>query len=416
MSKKNEKIIYYIVLFVMIFIPLVKITSYVCNYIDLTKNIFVINQVYVLYLSIPILLITYISSLKKKKIDIKDQIIFFLIITAVESSVFAVNIRTSIFGFYGRYEGLLTIISYYLLFLNCKMISNEKYKENIVKVFLTIGAFQTLYACLQVFTDLPFVIKAEIPYMGMALCGNPNFYGSYSVMLTCIASVLYLLKKEKKYLFLTIFFFIGLVLASSTGPFLGYILAMLFFIIVYKVNVKRVGVLILIFSISFSLVESFVYYKYTPDINYTIKGDIDILNNKLLNKKDSSNGLDNGRLDIWFNSLPLIKEYFVVGAGLDNYYYIFKKYPLDKAHNIYLQILITNGLLSLLLYLLLLFLIFIKKHKDPLMVSLYIAFIGYSIQGFANISVIDVAPYFFIFMGLICASTNNKIDKCKVQC
>ena len=108
-------------------------------------------------------------------------------------------------------------------------------------------------------------------------------------------------------------------------------------------------------------------------------------------------------MDIWKRSLPLVKKYFSVGAGIDNYYFVFKDYPLDKAHNIYLQILVTNGLPSLLLYLGLCLLIFIRniKFKGPLTTALFVAFVGYSIQGFANISVIDVAPYFYVIMGII---------------
>ena len=41
----------------------------------------------------------------------------------------------------------------------------------------------------------------------------------------------------------------------------------------------------------------------------------------------------------------------------------------------------------------------------------YMAFIGYSIQAFINISVIDVAPYYFIIIGLILSESgeNNSI-------
>ena len=51
------------------------------------------------------------------------------------------------------------------------------------------------------------------------------------------------------------------------------------------------------------------------------------------------------------------------------------------------------------------------------------AFIGYSIQAFFNISVIDVAPYYFIIIGLIFSkyeeNNNPKIkeehDEIKIQ-
>ena len=36
------------------------------------------------------------------------------------------------------------------------------------------------------------------------------------------------------------------------------------------------------------------------------------------------------------------------------------------------------------------------------------AFIGYSVQAFLNISVIDVAPYYFIMIGLILSEYNQQ--------
>lgn len=398
-----DTIIFIIISIVMLFIPIVKIISYICNYIGLTKDIFVINQVYVLYLSIPFLLTTYI--VKKKKITWYDGFIYFLIITAIISTLFAVNKKVSILGFYGRYEGLITLISYYLIFLNVKEIKNKKYYKYLIYIFIFLGLFQTQNAFLQVFSDYKYIIRAEKPFMAMAFCGNPNFYGSYMVMLTLITSVLYLI--NKKCFILYIIFFIGLILANSTGPFLGYILAIIFFIIIYKKHIKlsRVGILLFTSIICFLSVNYILEIKQSKnenfklEENYTIKSDLLNINNK----EEGSQKIDNGRIDIWKRSLPLVKKYFSVGAGIDNYYFVFKDYPLDKAHNIYLQILVTNGLPSLLLYLGLCLLVFIRniKFKDPLTTALFVAFVGYSIQGFANISVIDVAPYFYIIMGII---------------
>ena len=46
------------------------------------------------------------------------------------------------------------------------------------------------------------------------------------------------------------------------------------------------------------------------------------------------------------------------------------------------------------------------------------AFIGYSIQAFFNISVIDVAPYYYIILGLIlteCKEDNNDKIESKLE-
>ena len=123
--------------------------------------------------------------------------------------------------------------------------------------------------------------------------------------------------------------------------------------------------------------------------------------------------IGNSRLIIWKNSLPLVKKYWLIGCGLDNFK---NAYPnligikVDKAHNVYLQISITNGIPALILFLLLLFIVFLKgiKCKNNFLIPIYMAFIGYSIQAFFNISVIDVAPYYFIIIGLILSEESEK--------
>ena len=100
------------------------------------------------------------------------------------------------------------------------------------------------------------------------------------------------------------------------------------------------------------------------------------------------------------------------GCGLDNLRVVYpqdKGLIYDKAHNIYYQMLITNGVFALITYCLLCLIIFIKgfKFKNSFYIAIFIAFIGYSIQAFGNISVIDVAPYFFIILGLLYSKDNE---------
>ena len=126
--------------------------------------------------------------------------------------------------------------------------------------------------------------------------------------------------------------------------------------------------------------------------------------------------IGSGRLEIWENSLPLVKKYWLIGCGLDNFKDVYPNWgevKYDKAHNVYLQISITNGLPALIIYLILLFIAFLKgiKHKNEFLTPIYMAFIGYSIQAFFNISVIDVAPYYFIMLGMIFSEYNEKKTK-----
>lgn len=416
-----ENILYKFILIMMILLPLGKLLAY-CLYLGgIIKDSFDFNQVYVLWYSIPILAIIYLFGIFTKKFQLNkmDYITYGLIIFAFISTFVAKDRNISVYGELHRNEGLLTLLNYYLLFLNIKNIKTLKYQKNLINCFIYLGVFQVIYSVFQVYTSVPFVRHYSRQYMAMGLCANPNFLGSYMVMLTSITSILYLLENKKRYLYLSFIFFFGICLGSSTGPFLGYVLGFLFFILFYNKRfcIKKLIVLIISFVIIFFAHDASIHYveqkirEKEIDRYYNIKYDIiDTVNSQVQPNIEYS--LGNGRIKLWERLLPVAKEYFWLGAGIDNLRLVYPQNYLlifDKAHNIYLQILITNGIFALILYCLLCLIIFIKgfKIKEPCILACYIAFIAYSIQGFANISVIDVAPYFFIILGILSSNIEN---------
>lgn len=415
MSKKHkkekiniEKIIYTIIILVMILIPLLKLTTYIPSIAKFYINTFEIKRVYVLWVSIFFLLSTYLYLIfsKKEKIAWIDIIIYVLIILAFLSTTYAIDFEKSFFGEKNRYEGLLTILSYYFLILNVKSIKKEKYKNNIIKLFIAIGIFQSMYALLQSYTDFSFIRRHSISYMGMGLCSNPNFFGSYMVMQTLIIGYMYLYNPKKVYLIIYILFGITLYLAESTGPVLSIITAIIFSIFIMPKKIKQIIKLIIILLLSFTFANLSLKYIQTNKFEQVIIENYDISTEISTITEKPKEEIANGRLVIWENSLPLVKKYWLIGCGLDNFKNVYPNWgniKYDKAHNVYLQIAITNGLPALIILLTLLFIAFIKgiKLKNKHLTPIYMAFIGYSIQAFFNISVIDVAPYYYIILGLI---------------
>ena len=127
-----------------------------------------------------------------------------------------------------------------------------------------------------------------------------------------------------------------------------------------------------------------------------------------------------GRTQLWINSLPALKKYWAVGSGPDTFKYTYPQNSgliFDKAHNVYLQMGITTGIFSVIVYLGMLFIITLKGFKlnDPYAIGLYGAFIAYSVQAFANISVIEVAPIFFIVLGLLVNYEGEDLFKRRVK-
>ena len=124
-------------------------------------------------------------------------------------------------------------------------------------------------------------------------------------------------------------------------------------------------------------------------------------------------------------------EYPIFGVGYDNlgfaypnkktevYYYITNNEIVkeeisggpyvDNAHNVYLHILVASGILGLIPLLILLLYTFIHAlgSNNKLIIILLGGFVAYSIQAFTNISVIEVAPIYYIIIGLILSDVNK---------
>jgi len=88
---------------------------------------------------------------------------------------------------------------------------------------------------------------------------------------------------------------------------------------------------------------------------------------------------------------------------------------VDKSHNEYLEYAVSNGIFSLLLYSIFLGAILImlfKNRRNYISKILFLTILGYMFQGFFNISVIMVAPIFWILLGAsikLMEETNKKI-------
>ena len=408
-------------LITIITIPMLKLSSYILYFADVIETPTSMHHVVILWIMIPFLLFLYIYGLCKKNDSFTyfDIITILLTILAIISTIFAINVNVSIFGEVRRDEGLLTLISYYLIFLNAKSIKESQNKKILINTFLGLGLFQVLYSIIQVYTTLP-INRHNIPYMATGLCGNPNFLASYMSMLVILAGSLFVKTKKKIYLFLAIAYNIGLTLAQSTGPFIAIILSLIFIIIYFhkKEYIIRTLLLSLVLFFSFIITNySSIYVQENITKNeirteYNIQKELVSTFKRALNGSWHTEKIGNGRMRIWKNLIPKVKDYWILGAGIDNIRYIYPQNGrtiVNKAHNVYLQILLTNGVFALTLYLALAFITFIKgfKLKDE-NVALYMVFIVYSIQAFGNISVIDVAPYFFLVWGLVVSNFTQK--------
>lgn len=255
-----------------------------------------------------------------------------------------------------------------------------------------------------------FRIKREVWATGFLT--NPNFFGSYMLLCGTFALGLYIDEKKKVksiiYLLFTGAFLVGLLISNATSGAVGFI-AVLCYVLVYCIKNKYFKKLIIVSLIIICAVigiKSLGKTKLAKDVIKTGEQATEIAKGNVDEKYGTN------RLYIWKNTLKIVPKYIIHGVGVDNFYYAFDGKPLysqngkvfyDKAHNEYLQILVTEGIFCLIAYMAFYGIITIRGIKYSFKnkkLYLVIPVMGYLIQAFFNISVIEVAPLFYIALGL----------------
>jgi hypothetical protein len=135
---------------------------------------------------------------------------------------------------------------------------------------------------------------------------------------------------------------------------------------------------------------------------------------------------------IWSRTLPLFKNYWLLGSGPDTFLLVFPQNDyvaranlgygffneiLTKPHNLYLQMGVQTGMLSLVCFLYLLLRYFIqsmkmyyleknkqstgiRKQVDNLGFYFFLSVFTYAVMGITNDSMLVTAPYFWLMLGM----------------
>ncbi len=127
---------------------------------------------------------------------------------------------------------------------------------------------------------------------------------------------------------------------------------------------------------------------------------------------------------IWSRSIPLLKDHILLGSGADTFVlefpqqdyvninnYSYSTQLITKPHNLYLQIAIQTGVISLLAVLIFYGMSFIssirlyskgkfRSYYAQVGVAIFIGSFSYMVTGLSNDSSITVAPIFWLLIGL----------------
>ncbi|WP_226038473.1 O-antigen ligase family protein [Aquibacillus saliphilus] len=376
--------------------------------------------------------------LRSKKVTFEQYLILALGILIVLSTLLSVDPIQSIFGRLTRYEGSLSFICYFaLFFLTYRLVD---YKEQ--KVFnglICTGIFISIYGILEHF-NLDFWSTREMPEKwtrSEAFFDNPNIFGSYLVIITMISIFLLLHTTIRKYYLLYFFaanlFFLTALYSSNRSTLIGLFVSLLFltiFVVIKRKYLWKRWILLAVTFISiFGVTNALEGNAYLARF-LSIFSDT---NSLILNEQTGDEGA--GRIFIWTESLPLLREHFWIGSGPDTFAEAFHSNiddskliahfgtagkTVDKAHNEYLHIGVTLGVPALLIYLLFLFRVlylafksikYMTNKQKIIHYGLMATIIGYLTQAFFNISMPTVAPLFWILLGLCYGISIDHLQK-----
>lgn len=369
----------------------------------------------------------------------------------VLSTIFSIDTRTSIFGYYSRFhEGLLATISYILLYFAAVSNLNKDNVKNIfyasfaagiiVAVWGTFEHYGHSLSCLMVTGSFDVGCWVQdVKNRVYATLGQPNWMAAYLDVLI-LTSFAFIRKRENVMLNLfqhlvPVLFFAALLFTKSRSGVLGLIAGLaVFFVILFWKNKKRildparitvVG-LFLLFGIIFGLPLPKIEGKSLENY-YESKGQ------KAQNiepKKQDTGYIDIGistssdiRKVVWDGAIKVWQRYPVFGSGVETFAYSYYKdrpaahnmlsewdFLYNKAHNEVLNLLATTGTVGIIAYFLVIvafirwFLLTPNRYPLTAMLGAYVSIL---VTNFFGFSVVIIGLYFFLIPAFCYINNEN---------
>jgi len=400
--------------------------------------------------------------LKKTPLDI-PILIFFL--SQLVSTVFSLDRHTSVFGYYGRFNGgLLSTISYIILYF--AFVSNSLNVEKTLKAILASSLLVILWAIPgklgHDLTCLVFngqfdnscwdnsVMAFRPDLRTFSTLGQPNWLGAY-LAVSFFIGIYFLISQNSKvkiqnlksklksliwpaYLFLN---FSMILFSRSRSAIFAVLVGVVLFISYYwffvKTNIKKLLIILLIitavpalfFKTGIDKID-----KYLTVENYSPKkiNPSSIINNLTSNNVTESFDI---RKIVWQGAWDLNKKYPLFGTGVETFAFSYNfvrpvshnltsewDYVYNKAHNEYLNFLATTGFIGLGSYLLMIIFVVtygIKNYKKSLIPLLIISYITILITNFFGFSTTTIQLFFFLIPALIITENRQQTETTKFE-
>jgi len=348
-----------------------------------------------------------LKSINDKRLTINrtplDIPLLLFLVANILSTIFSIDQHTSIWGYYSRSNGgLLSIISYLLLYF--ALVSNITQKQvfKLLQMALLSGFLTSLYAISEHFGVSPscVILRGEltadcwvqdVQARVFATLGQPNWLAAYLSMLIFPAIYFFLTAKTKKQLTTFVLSLITLYLAFTFTYSRGATLGLLAGLGVFgglllmssslspanwipafagmtKENsqfIKKIGFICIIFLL-INIFFGSALTRFQISNLFPNQPQQEATSSPQLNQLENG-GTESGqiRLIVWTGAIEIFKHYPLLGSGVETFaysYYQFRPashnlvsewdFLYNKAHNEFLNYLATTGLVGFSTYML----------------------------------------------------------------
>lgn len=381
-----------------------------------------------------ILLMFVIMYLLKPENRFLSLLDVFLILEGVSfliSTLFARDPNLAFVGSEFSMEGTIINLVYLLLIFSCSLLKNRKHRVCVYGALILVALFEAFMGFMQTVVRYGLLlgvpeIMEQINYRAYGTMMNQNPYGAFMAIFAALEFGLLITAKKKAeiviHAVLAVIFSCCVMFSGTRGSMLGLAFAILFYGILILIGKcrkkeavkgvgKRYGILILLAVVSVGLATML-----SAD---TAQNTVDRVVSEVQNT--SADAVGSGRVGLWKQVLKVWKQNIVAGVGVGN----FKLYSftgdgvsiVDVAHNEFLDILVTRGIIGIVTYLSLMLYLFISAmrklyhngiRKSGELFGLLLAFVTYMATAFFGWRIIYLTPYFYVLAGLMVSRNTSK--------
>jgi len=349
---------------------------------------------------------------------------------AMLATVFSLHRQTSLLGRYNRYEGLITLLAYGLLFfLAVQTVTTYAQRRALLRTAVLTGSLVALYGVAQ-YLGLEPTQWGDILWeraRSFSTLGNPELLGGYLVLVLPLALALALSEPDARrraaYLLAFLLILTCLVTSFTRGAWIGGAVALLavgFAAGRMRVRLEAVDLGAFVLAAGLGLVVTLRSLRSPDEVTNVAR--------RLASIFSFGEGSGQTRGEIWQAALRAIGERPLLGYGPDTFRFVFRRYQpaeyirdaghlsvADNAHSYPLHLASAVGIPGAALF----YGLFgaglaltagraFRRQAPPamlLLAGLWAAVAGYLVHLLFGLSVVGASGLFWVFFGLLMAPT-----------